>query len=70
MGTIPSLTSKELCKILLKKGFVLVRIHGSHQYYFNPILNKITVVPMHCKDLPKGTLYAILKQVGIDKDEI
>jgi len=30
----------------------------------------ITVVPMHKKDLPKGTLLAILKQAGIDKNEL
>jgi predicted RNA binding protein YcfA (HicA-like mRNA interferase family) len=33
-------------------------------------LKKITVVPMHNKDLPKGTLVAILKQAGIDKNDL
>lgn len=70
MGNIPSLTSKELIKILEKNGFVLKRTHGSHHYFYNPLSGKITVVPMHNKDLPKGTLFAILKQAGIDKNEI
>lgn len=70
MGNIPSVTSKELCKILEKRGFELKRINGSHHYYRHPTLGRITVVPMHKKDLPKGTLFAILKQAGIDKNEL
>lgn len=70
MGNIPSLTPKELCRILEKKGFELKRIKGSHHYYRHPETGKITVVPMHNKDLPKGTFFAILKQAGIDKHEL
>jgi predicted RNA binding protein YcfA (HicA-like mRNA interferase family) len=70
MSTFPSFTPKELVKILLKRGFVLARIHGSHHYFINPDSNKITVVPMHCKDIPKGTLHTILRQAGIDPDEL
>jgi len=70
MSIFPSLTPKELIKILERKGFVLKRIHGSHHYYINTATSKITVVPFHNKDLPKGTLHAILKQAGIDKDDI
>ncbi|UXE65724.1 MAG: type II toxin-antitoxin system HicA family toxin [Chryseotalea sp. WA131a] len=28
------------------------------------------MVPMHKKDLPKGTLHAILKQSGIERDDL
>ncbi len=30
----------------------------------------MTIMPMHMRDLPKGTMLAILKQAGIDKDEL
>ena len=30
----------------------------------------MTIVPMHKRDLPKGTMLAILKQAGIDKEEL
>lgn len=70
MGNLPSLTPKELIKILERKGFVLKRVHGSHHYFIHPASGKITVVPMHSKDLAKGTQYAILKQAGIEKNEI
>jgi predicted RNA binding protein YcfA (HicA-like mRNA interferase family) len=70
MGNFPSLTPKELIKILESYGFVLKRIHVSHHYFIHPSTGKITVVPMHNKDLAKGTLHAILKQAGIDRTEI
>ena len=70
MSNFPSLTPKELIKILESKGFVLKRIHGSHHYYVHPVTGKITVVPVHTKDLAKGTLHAILKQADIDKEDI
>jgi predicted RNA binding protein YcfA (HicA-like mRNA interferase family) len=70
MGNIPSFSPKELCRILDQRGFELKRIKGSHHFYRNPDTGKIAVVPMHKKDLPKGTFYAILKQAGIDKNEL
>lgn len=70
MTNIPSLTSKELIKILLQHGFELKRIKGSHHFYEHPESGKIAVVPMHNKDLPKGTLFSILKQAGIDKSNL
>jgi len=33
-------------------------------------LKKRIIVPVHKKDLPKGTLLEILKQAGINKEEI
>ena len=70
MGNIPSLTPKYLCRILEQRGFELKRIKGSHHYFQHPGSGKITVAPMHKKDLPKGTFFAILKQAGIDKNEL
>lgn len=70
MSNFPSLTPKELIKILEIKGFVLKRIHGSHHYFIHQVNGKIVVVPVHTIDLAKGTLHAILKQAGIDKEDI
>lgn len=70
MSKLPSLTPKEIIKILTQKGFVLDRSRGSHQVWFHPISHKRVIIPMHRKNLPKGTLYAILKQADIDKNEI
>lgn len=70
MTTIPSLTPKKLTGILSKKGFILDRVKGSHQVWINSKDGKRVIVPMHKKDLPIGTLHAILRQAGIDKSEI
>jgi predicted RNA binding protein YcfA (HicA-like mRNA interferase family) len=70
MSTVPSLTPKELVRLLLKKGFVLDRSSGSHQIFFHPTTKKRAIVPMHNKDIPKGTFYSILKQAGIDKSDL
>ena len=70
MSNTPSLTPKGIVKILKQKGFVLDRSSGSHQVWLHPISRKRAIVPMHNKDIPIGTLYSILKQAGIDKDEL
>jgi predicted RNA binding protein YcfA (HicA-like mRNA interferase family) len=70
MSNTASLTPKELVKILKKKGFVLDRSRGSHQIWLHPDSRKRAVVPVHNKDIPKGTFFAILKQAGVDKNEI
>jgi predicted RNA binding protein YcfA (HicA-like mRNA interferase family) len=64
------MTPKDLIKLLEQRGFILKRIKDSHHFFINPVTNKITVIPVHKGDLPKGTFHAILKQSGIDKNEI
>ena len=66
MPKLPSVTPKKLLKILQKSGFITVRQKGSHVFLRNPRTNKCTIVPLHNKDLPKGTLKAILKQAEIN----
>ena len=65
-----SFTPKEIIVILVGHGFVHIRTKGSHQIYLNKETGKRTIVPMHAKDLKKGTLHAILKQAGIDTKDI
>ncbi|PSR52672.1 toxin HicA [Adhaeribacter arboris] len=65
-----SYTPKEVIALLLLHGFERVRTKGSHQIYVNQQSGKRTVVPMHAKDLKKGTLHGILKQAGIDPKEL
>ena len=64
-----SYTPKEIVAILLPHGFELTRTKGSHQIFVNRTTGKRTVIPMHGKDLKKGTLHGILKQAGIDLNE-
>ena len=60
-----ALTFKELEKILLKDGWWLKNIKGSHhQYIHNTKSGKITI-PKHKGDLDIRTLNSILKQAGL-----
>lgn len=70
MPKLPSLTSQKIVKVLEKRGFVLDRVKGSHHIYYNPETRRRVVIPLHKKDLPKGTLFEILKQAGISKEEL
>ena len=70
MPKLPSLTPKDIIRVLEKEGFVLDRIKGSHHIYYHLETKRRAVIPFHKKDLPKGTLLEILKQAGISKEAI
>lgn len=70
MPKLPALTSEKIIKILESKGFVLDRVRGSHHIYYHSETKRRAVVPLHKKDLPKGTLLEILKQAGLSKEEL
>ncbi|MFQ6089272.1 MAG: type II toxin-antitoxin system HicA family toxin [Methanosarcinales archaeon] len=70
MPKLPSLTPRKVIRILEKKDFVLDRVKGSHHIYYHPEMKRRVVVPLHKRDLPKGTLLEILKQAGISKEEL
>ena len=70
MPKLPVLTPRKVIKILLSKGFVLERAKGSHQIYYNPETKRRAVVPVHRKDLPRGTLLEILRQAGLSREEL
>lgn len=59
------MTPKELIKVLRRNGFIFTRQRGSHAIFKNEFSKRKVVVPMHKKDIPKGTLRAILKDAGI-----
>lgn len=61
-----NITGKELCKILEKNGWKLLRINGSHHIYSKQdVIAKITV-PVHGnKTIKTGLLKAILKTAGL-----
>jgi predicted RNA binding protein YcfA (HicA-like mRNA interferase family) len=56
---------RELMQLFEENGFVFARQTGSHAIY-KKSGNKIIIVPIHSKDIPKGTLSSILKDAGIE----
>jgi predicted RNA binding protein YcfA (HicA-like mRNA interferase family) len=61
-----AISGKELCRLLERNGWYLVRVHGSHHLYHklgDPVLIS---VPVHGnKPLKKGTLNAILQKAEL-----
>ena len=71
MSRIPFLKPSETIHKLRKAGFIFDRhAKGSHEIWYNPKTHKRTVIPNHPgKDIPKGTLRAIIEQAGISVEE-
>jgi predicted RNA binding protein YcfA (HicA-like mRNA interferase family) len=65
------ISGKELIKILQKNGFDIVGKKGSHIRLKKITTERIyiTVVPLHNSIAP-GTLLSILKQTGLEKDDL
>ena len=61
---------RKLTRRLRQLGCEFVRqAPGSHEVWWNPASHRFTVVPHHGgRDLPPGTLRAILRQLGIEPD--
>ena len=70
MPKLPSLSAREVCKILQSQGFVIVRQKGSHIILRKELPERgITVpVPNH-SEIAKGTLKSIIDQSEIPKSE-
>jgi len=69
MSNLPSISGKNLIKILSKQGFVVVRTKGSHSFLRHPD-GRITTVPTHANEsLGCGLLLKILKDCEIDKED-
>lgn len=68
MPKFRSVTPRNILKILQKEGFVIDHTTGSHYILYHPKTKKRVSVAYHAKDLPKGTLHAILKAAGIEAE--
>ena len=67
---LPSFSAKKIISILLKIGFELDHITGSHHIYYRAYDKRRVTVPFHKKDLPKGTVISILRQAGISRKDL
>ena len=63
------LSPKRILKILKENGWDLDRIKNSHHIFVKD--NESVPVPIHGnQDLKKGTFFAILKKIGVNRDDI
>lgn len=73
MAKLPILSSKDIIKVLLKAGFEYApkRGKGSHVAFVKRDAAKtLLVIAPDRKEIPKGTLLAILDQAGLSKDDL
>jgi predicted RNA binding protein YcfA (HicA-like mRNA interferase family) len=66
---LPSLKPKELVAVLERAGFSLKRHTGSHAILYKSGIPRPISIPVHPKDLPKGTLRAIIRQANLTVDD-
>ena len=67
---LPRLTGKQLGRILVRAGWRLDRTTGSHFIYEKPGSRMTLSVPRHNRPMSVGTLSRLLKDAGIDRDEL
>jgi predicted RNA binding protein YcfA (HicA-like mRNA interferase family) len=67
---LPTLTARELIRVLKHAGFIEARMSGSHcrLIHDKDPARKVTV-PVHNGDLKRGTLRAIIAQAGLTMSE-
>ncbi len=69
MSKLPQVSGPELVLALEKLGFSLRRQHGSHIIMRRDDPYAQTVVPNHSQ-IDRGTLRAILRQIGITPEHL
>jgi predicted RNA binding protein YcfA (HicA-like mRNA interferase family) len=70
MSSLPSLKAKQVVRALQRAGFYIHHQTGSHARMIhaeNPA-RRVTI-PIHGKDIPRGTLANIIRQSGLTIDE-
>jgi predicted RNA binding protein YcfA (HicA-like mRNA interferase family) len=68
-SSIPAVPGAKVIKALEGVGFTVVRIKGSHCFMRHSD-GRAVAVPVHSsRDVPKGTLRAILASIGMTPDE-
>ena len=59
------MSSSDLIRLVEKDGWVIKSVNGSHHHFKHPIKKGKVTIPHPRKDLPIGTVNAILKQAGL-----
>ena len=68
---LPALRPQDVLRVLQRAGIDVVRIKGSHHILVHRNdAKRMTNVPRHgSRDLPRGTLRAIIAQAGLTVEE-
>ncbi len=67
---LPALRPNDVIRALSLAGFAVHHVTGSHHFLKHPDRPMVRVsVPFHRKDVPRGTLRAIIRQAGLTVEE-
>jgi predicted RNA binding protein YcfA (HicA-like mRNA interferase family) len=69
MSRLPVVRPRQAVAALKRAGFVEDHQRGSHLFLWHPERSAAVVVPMHARDLKRGTLKGILAQAGLSEEE-
>lgn len=67
---LPVLKPKQIVAALEKAGFEVKRQTGSHVIMYKSGIHHPISIPQHPKELPKGTLRAIIREAGLTVKEL
>jgi predicted RNA binding protein YcfA (HicA-like mRNA interferase family) len=68
-GRLPILKPVEVVRVLQKAGWYIHRQKGSHLIMHKTGSPNLIVIPMHNRDLPRGTLNGILSDAELSVEE-
>lgn len=68
-GKLPSLTPRDVIKVLRQAGFLFHHQQGSHAYFYHAGQRRWVTVPMHARSIKTGTLRSIIRQSGLTRQE-
>lgn len=66
---LPRVSGKQAVEALVRAGFMIHRIRGSHYILKHPETGGRITVPYHRRELAPKTLGSILKQAALSPDE-
>jgi len=70
MSKLPAVKPRDLIRFLEQNGFVLDHVSGSHYIYYHSVSKRRAVVPHHNRDVPRGTLFSLLREAGFSRDDL
>lgn len=68
MPKLVPISHRELARKLKRAGFELIRT-GRHPVYYSVLKDMTVPIPSHPGDVPKGTLRAIIREMGLSVEE-
>ncbi|MGA2222419.1 MAG: type II toxin-antitoxin system HicA family toxin [Verrucomicrobiia bacterium] len=68
MSKLVPISHRELARKLIHAGFVEIRT-SRHPVYYHAAKDLTIPIPRHPGDVPKGTLRAIIREMGLTVDE-